>query len=656
MIAAPVVSSVNVGLREGNPFPSGLLCDLLEHPERTLILTPTPTFGWVVEPMESENCQRAYQIWVASQPNLLTEGGSDMWDSGQVLSDQSINISYKGTTLREGCSYFWMVRLWFGDAPGSWSNSQKFTMGPVLSLDGISVYSIEKKEIRPKQVSKIASGTYFFDFGKAAFGYPEIVVEEPQDGESIVVRLGEKLIDHRIDRNPPGSIRVAEIEIKLDSSSRVYRVEPPPGPLNMREMAIHLPQEIGQVMPFRYLEIERLQSSKSVTAKMIRVQYPFDETAASFRSSDQCLNAVWDLCHHSILATTFAGYYVDGDRERIPYEADVYINQLSHYAVDREFSLARRSHEYLLEHPTWPTEWQQHSILIAWADYEATGDSRSLKRCYPVLQERLFLDYARADSLLDTGELRDIIDWPIGERDEYDLRPVNAVVNAFHYRTLVLMGRIAAILGRSIDASTYEVRARTVKDSFNQVFFDPQKGSYLDGEGSSHFSLHANLFALAFGLVRPTDKKSTIDFIKSRGMACSVYAAQFLLEALFEEGEAEYAIGLMISKGLRSWHNMLEQGATITWEAWDQSLKPNQDWNHAWGSAPANIIARYVLGVKPRAPGYGKISVTPQLGSLTFIEGTVPTIRGPIKVRAWRDPKSSEIRQEVQVPGNVHLI
>jgi hypothetical protein len=31
--------------------------------------------------------------------------------------------------------------------------------------------------------------------------------------------------------------------------------------------------------------------------------------------------------------------YVDGDRERIPYEADAYINMLSHYAVDSEYSI-----------------------------------------------------------------------------------------------------------------------------------------------------------------------------------------------------------------------------------------------------------------------------------------------------------------------------
>ncbi|MGI6302875.1 MAG: hypothetical protein ACOX52_17715 [Verrucomicrobiota bacterium] len=55
--------------------------------------------------------------------------------------------------------------------------------------------------------------------------------------------------------------------------------------------------------------------------------------------------------------TSFAGIYIDGDRERIPYEGDAYINQLGHYAVDREYAIARRTIEHFMDHPTWPTEW-----------------------------------------------------------------------------------------------------------------------------------------------------------------------------------------------------------------------------------------------------------------------------------------------------------
>ena len=43
--------------------------------------------------------------------------------------------------------------------------------------------------------------------------------------------------------------------------------------------------------------------------------------------------------------------------------------------VDREFTMPRYSFEYLLTHPTWPTEWKFHMIFIAWADYLQTGNT-----------------------------------------------------------------------------------------------------------------------------------------------------------------------------------------------------------------------------------------------------------------------------------------
>ena len=71
------------------------------------------------------------------------------------------------------------------------------------------------------------------------------------------------------------------------------------------------------------------------------------------------------------------------------------------------------------------------------------------------------------------------------------------------------------------------------------------RGIYIDGEFSDHSSLHANMMALAFDLVPEEHKKTVIDFIKSRGMACSVYGAQFLLEGLYNAGESDYAMSLL---------------------------------------------------------------------------------------------------------------
>jgi len=635
--------------------PRGLLCDLLAMPERGSIATRVPTFGWIPHGGMPGAAQSGYQILVATHEDLLASGQSDLWDTQRVNSAQSINIEYGGSPLQWSSTYYWTVRTWHGsDAASPWSLPQEFTLADEKDHTDVSVYSLMTTRLLPKITRQEKNGVWFLDFGRHAFGWLEIKIAAPRTGAIVKVRMGETLKNGRIERTPEGSIRYEESLLTLDAATQIYRPEIKPGPLNMRDCAIKLPAEIGQVMPFRYAEIEGLDEPPE--AVFVRVQHPFNESAASFHSSSPELDEIWEFCRYSMLATSFTGYYVDGDRERIPYEADVYINQLSHYAVDREFSMARRTHEYLLRNSTWPTEWKQHSILIAWADYEATGDARSLARNYDILRnDKLLLDHARADGLLDTRALRDIVDWPVCERDDYDFRSINTVVNAFHFRTLVLLARIARVLDRKKEAHDFDLRAAQVAEAFNSVCWDENAGLYIDGEGSRHASFHANLFALAFDLIPKDRLTRVLPWLKGRGMACSVYPAQFLLEGLFKAGEANHALDLILAEGLRSWHNMLAKGATITWEAWDQSIKPNQDWNHAWGAAPGNIIARYILGVQPLEPGYGRVRVSPQLGRLTEAEGVIPTIRGDIQVRAWRSSPDAPLNLSVKVPVGVSV-
>ena len=150
------------------------------------------------------------------------------------------------------------------------------------------------------------------------------------------------------------------------------------------------------------------------------------------------------------------------------------------------------------------------------------------------------------------------------------------MVNAYAYRALVLMGEIAGVTGRRSEEAELKARAAKLKTAFNKTFLDRKHRRYIDGPGADHASLHSNMFALLFGLVPDKYVKPVTDYIVSKGMVCSVYGSQFLLEALYDGGAAEDALKLMTDKSLRSWYNMLRVGSTITLEAWDDSFKPNQ--------------------------------------------------------------------------------
>jgi hypothetical protein len=97
---------------------------------------------------------------------------------------------------------------------------------------------------------------------------------------------------------------------------------------------------------------------------------------------------------------------------------------------------------------------------------------------------------------------------------------------------------------------------------------------------------------------------------------------------------------------------MINLGSTLTTEAWNFTDKPNMDWNHAWGAAPGNLISRFVLGLQPLTPGFGHVLIQPHLGTtLTYVEGVVPTIRGPVGICASNTPADFQLR--LKIPGNV---
>jgi hypothetical protein len=351
------------------------------------------------------------------------------------------------------------------------------------------------------------------------------------------------------------------------------------------------------------------------------------------------LDKVWNLCHYSIKATTFAGVFVDGDRERRAYEADAYLAQLGYYAGDADPRMPRATFDRLMKYPTWPSEWAPHMVFMAYADWMQTGDTAWLAAHYEGLKSKLLENRVGADGLVVSSPEEightDIVDWPTPERDGYVFTAANTVVNAFRLRALLDMSQLAGALGKKQEAADLLTQESSAQAAFQEKFFDPSTGLYRDGVGTEHTSLHANLFPLAFGLVPADQRPHIAQWLAGRGMAGSVYAAQYLLESLFENGEDAAALGLITAPGDRSWRHMVEDGATITWEAWDQKYKPNQDWNHAWGAAPANLLPRFVLGAQPLTPGWGRALIQPHPGTLTSAEGQIPTPRGEISV-SWK--------------------
>ena len=73
---------------------------------------PSPHFSWVLTDSGRGAKQTAYEVLVATKPELLAAGKADLWDSGRVASAQSLGVVYAGKPITASIRCYWRVVVW----------------------------------------------------------------------------------------------------------------------------------------------------------------------------------------------------------------------------------------------------------------------------------------------------------------------------------------------------------------------------------------------------------------------------------------------------------------------------------------------------------------------------------------------------------------
>lgn len=95
----------------------------------------TPTFSWKLPALENNKSQSAYQIVVASSPDLLPNN-PDLWDSKKQHSDQSVWLKYQGEKLQSRQKVYWQVKYWNQDEEAAlWSTINHFELALLDNSD-----------------------------------------------------------------------------------------------------------------------------------------------------------------------------------------------------------------------------------------------------------------------------------------------------------------------------------------------------------------------------------------------------------------------------------------------------------------------------------------------------------------------------------------
>ncbi|MEN8116358.1 MAG: glycoside hydrolase family 78 protein [Bacteroidota bacterium] len=97
-----------------------LVCEYFENPVGIDVVKPR--LSWQLVSEDRNMKQTAYEIRVAKTGSDLSKKGRQVWNSGKVESDESVNVEYDGPALESMQRVYWQVRVWdSNNKVSSWS-------------------------------------------------------------------------------------------------------------------------------------------------------------------------------------------------------------------------------------------------------------------------------------------------------------------------------------------------------------------------------------------------------------------------------------------------------------------------------------------------------------------------------------------------------
>jgi alpha-L-rhamnosidase len=134
-------------------------CEYLENPMGLDVVRPR--LSWVLLSDQRGDQQTAYQILVASTAERLAANQADLWDSGKVKSDESIQIIYQGKPPASRQDCFWKVRAWdYKGVPSGWGPVARWQMGLLKKSDWTAQWIMPARPAEAEKTLEIRRATY----------------------------------------------------------------------------------------------------------------------------------------------------------------------------------------------------------------------------------------------------------------------------------------------------------------------------------------------------------------------------------------------------------------------------------------------------------------------------------------------------------------
>lgn len=296
-------------------------------------------------------------------------------------------------------------------------------------------------------------------------------------------------------------------------------------------------------------------------------------------------------------------------------------------------------------------EWGSAAVILPWLQYKWYGDTAIMRKAYPMMQRYVaYLKSKSKNNILSHG-LGDWYDLGPNRPGFAQLTPMGLTATAIYYYDVVLLNKMALLLGRKADATAFATHAKAIKQTFNDTFFNRQTKIYATGSQTSM------AMPLVVGLVEDQDKtavfKNLVDSITATGkkLTAGDVGFHFLVQALHEGGASQLLYDMNFRDDVPGYGYQLKKGATALTESW-QALEVVSN-NHLMLGHIMEWFYGGLAGIRQSdsSVAWRDIVIQPEVvGDISHVKASYETLYGTI-ISEWKKESNTFILN-VTIPAN----
>ena len=310
--------------------------------------------------------------------------------------------------------------------------------------------------------------------------------------------------------------------------------------------------------------------------------------------------------------------------------------------------------------------WGSAYPVLTWITYFYYGDKGILEKHYPYLKKyvQFLTDNARQNIIENLGRYGD---WCPPGSIPPKKTPLALTSTWFFCHDVLIVARMAEILGRKDEARFFAMLADEIKKDFNKTFLGEDGYATLQVSSfETTASQTSNLLPLYLNMV-PEDKKERViqklmeSIVQQHDyhLDTGIVGTRYLLDVLVAIGQADTAFKIAVQKSYPGWGYMVEQGATTLWERWEKITGGSMNsHNHIMLGSIDAWFYRIISGLVCLAPGWKRFRIKPHaFPGLTFATARLHTMTGEIHVSWERSERAFQLFAQVPVgaKAEIHL-